>query len=151
MKARVRRRRDGSFVVDLPEHERGLLRSLLGQLRALLLAGEGGLQRLFPPAYADDPEREAEYRAMVHDDLLERHLASLDTVEATLDATSVDEVQLMTWMGAVNDLRLVLGTRLDVSEDMGMIDPDHPDAGVFAVYDYLTWLLDQIVDAVSGR
>ncbi len=137
-------------MVDLPDHERGLLRSLLGQLRELLLSGEGGLQRLFPPAYADDPEREAEYRAMVHDELLERHLASLDTVEETLEATSVDEAQLLTWMGAINDLRLVLGTRLDVSEDMVRVEPDHPDAGAFAVYDYLTWLLDQIVDALSG-
>ncbi len=150
MKARIRRHRNGSYVVDLPEHERNLLGSLLGQLRELLLSGEGGLQRLFPPAYADDPEREAEYRAMVHDELLERHLASLDSVEETLAATSVDEAGLLTWMGAVNDLRLVLGTRLDVSEDMAPIDHDHPDAAAFAVYDYLTWLLDQIVDALSS-
>jgi hypothetical protein len=151
MKARVRRTRDGSFELRIPEEERGLLRSLLPQLRELLTAGDDvSLRRLFPPAYANDAERDAEYQSMVHDELLERRLAALDRVEETLSATRVDEQQLLGWMGAINDIRLVLGTRLDVSEDMDPIDADDPEAPAFAVYDYLTWLLGQIIDALSS-
>ena len=45
-------------------------------------------------------------------------LAALDAVEASVDATELDEQQLMSWLGAVNNLRLVLGTMLDVSEEL---------------------------------
>ena len=54
-------------------------------------------------------------------------------------------------MGAVNDLRLVLGTRLDVSEDDHDVDPDAPDGPARLVYHYLGWLLEEIVDACMTR
>ena len=60
------------------------------------------------------------------------------------------EDQLNAWMGAVNDLRLVLGTRLDVTEDMDAVQLDDPRAPAFAVYQYLTHLLSEIVNALSG-
>jgi hypothetical protein len=87
---------------------------------------------------------------MVHDELLERRLAALDRVEATLSATAVTEEELLGWMSAINDIRLVLGTRLDVAEDMAAVDVDDPEAPAYAVYDYLTWLLSQIIDALAG-
>jgi hypothetical protein len=150
VKARVRRTRGGDFEIRLPDEERELLASLLPQLRELLTEGDAGsLRRLFPPAYANDPERDAEYQSMVHDDLLERRLAAVDLVEQTLSATRVGEEQLLGWMGAINDIRLVLGTRLDVGEEVRQIDADDPEAPAFAVYDYLTWLLGQIIDALA--
>ena len=152
MKRRVRRARDGSFVVALPENERRLIASLVPQLRDLLTVGDDpDLTRLFPPAYADDPARDAEYRALVHDELLEKRLAALDTLEASVEATRLDETGLTGWMQAVNAIRLVLGTKLDVTEDMdwSAIDPDDPNAFAYAVYDYLTMLLGSIVDAMS--
>lgn len=157
--ALVRRRRDGAFDVRLRGWERDLLSSLVPQLREMLTAGSGGgaggagvdptLKRLFPTAYVDDAALDAEYQSLVRDDLLEGHLAALDLVEETLDADVVTEEQLLAWMGAVNDLRLVLGTRLDVSEDMDEIDPDDPDAPLFAAYGYLGWLLENIVAALA--
>jgi hypothetical protein len=148
---RISRRRDGSFNVKLPEAERELVIGLVGQLRELLVADDApGLERLFPPAYADDEEREREYRSLVHDELLEKRFAALDIVEATVQETRLDEGQLTAWMGAVNDVRLVLGTILDVSEEMDEIDPGDPRAGSFAVYGYLTHLLAQIVGALAN-
>lgn len=157
---RVRRAKGGGFELRLPDEERKLLGELLPQLRELLTAGaastpgsavpDGSLRRLFPPAYANDAELDAEYQSMVHDELLERRLAALDRVEETLSAAKVDEEHLLGWMGAINDIRLVLGTRLDVSEEMEPIDVDDPEAPAFAVYDYLTWLLGEIIDALSG-
>jgi hypothetical protein len=150
MKWGVRRNRDGSFRVNLADHERELLGGLVQQLRELLVAEENdGLERLFPPAHPDDEARNDEYRALVHDELLERRLAAIDVVEATVDATQLDESQLTAWMGAINDLRLVLGTRLDVSEEMEAIDPDDPRAPGFAVYGYLSQLLGSIVQALA--
>ena len=151
---RVRRSRKGGFDLRLPEPERQLVSSLVSQLRSVLtgadVADDPGLRRLFPSAYADDAARDAEYREMVHDDLLAARLGALDVVEATVDATNVDEAQLLAWMGAINDLRLVLGTRLDVSEETAFdADPDDPDAPALAVYQYLSFLLESIVDALS--
>ncbi|MEX2659331.1 MAG: DUF2017 family protein, partial [Acidimicrobiales bacterium] len=140
---RVKRARKGGFDLRLPEQERELVASLVGQLRTVLtgeeVVAEPSVRRLFPSAYADDAARDAEYRELVHDDLLAARLAALDVVEATVEATHLDEEELHGWMGAVNDLRLVLGTRLDVSEEtLAEPDPHHPDAPALAVYQYLS-------------
>ena len=150
-KRMVRRAHDGTFQLRISDDERDLVASLAGQLRDLLLSDEtDGLERLFPPGYADDPDREQEYQQLTHDELLTKRLASIDILEQTVTETSLDEDQLNAWMGAVNDLRLVLGTRLDVTEDMDRIELDDPRAGAFAVYHYLTHLLAEIVDALAN-
>lgn len=147
----VRRAHDGTFQLRMSDEERDLVASLAGQLRDLLVSDEtDGLERLFPPGYADDPDREQEYQQLTHDELLTKRLASVDIVEQTVTETSLDEDQISAWMGAVNDLRLVLGTRLDVTEDMDDLELDDPRAGAFAVYHYLTHLLAEIVDALSS-
>jgi hypothetical protein len=146
----VRRARDGTFQLRMSDDERDLVASLAGQLRDLLVSDEtDGLQRLFPPGYADDPEREQEYQQLTHDELLTKRLASVDVVEQTVSQTSLDEDQINAWMGAINDLRLVLGTRLDVTEEMEEISLDDPRAPAFAVYHYLTHLLAEIIDALA--
>ena len=149
---RVKRARGGEFQLRLPPEERDLLRTLPNQLRELLLTDDPSLRRLFPPAYLDDPEREEDYRRLMADDLLRRRQAALDIVEETIDAERVDEEQLTAWMGAINDLRLVLGTRLDVSEDMDIeeLEDDDPLTPAFALYGYLGWLQEQIVAALAG-
>jgi len=149
---RVKRTRAGDFEVKLPAEERAVLEALAPQLRQLLDGdlADPGLRRLFPTAYAEDAERDREYHALVRDDLADRRRAAVDTLLATLDATRLTEEQLTAWMGAVNDLRLVLGTRLDVSEDTELgEDPDDPDAALLALYAYLGYLLEQIVDALA--
>ena len=146
----VSRARDGTFQLRMSDDERDLIASLAGQLRDLLVGDEtDGLERLFPPGYIDDPDREQEYQQLTHDELLTKRLASVDVVEQTVTLTSLDEDQLNAWMGAVNDLRLVLGTRLDVTEDMDDIEFDDPRAPTFAVYHYLTHVLAEIVHALA--
>ena len=150
-KRMVRRGRDGTFQLRISDDERDLIAGLAGQLRDLLMSDEtDGLERLFPPGYANDPEREQEYQQLTHDELLTKRLASVDVVEDTVTNTRLDEDQLNAWMGAVNDLRLVLGTRLDVSEDMDPIPAvDDPDAPMLVLYGYLGYLLETIVDALA--
>jgi hypothetical protein len=135
----------------LTSEERDLLRSLPAQLRELLGSEDPSLRRLHPPAYGDDPEREAEYRRMVRDDLLRDRREALDVMESTIDADTLDRDQLGAWLGSINDLRLVLGTRLEVTEDLyeeGVPDDD-PRAPAFALYGYLGWLEEQLVDALA--
>jgi Domain of unknown function (DUF2017) len=148
---RVQRTRRGTYEVHLPEPERALLSSLADQLRELLAetTDDPVVRRLFPTAYHDDAERDREYQQLVRDELLERRLAALATVEDTLEASELDEEQLNAWLRGLNDLRLVLGTRLDVSEAPLDVDADDPDAPAYAVYEYLGFLLSEVVDALS--
>ena len=149
---RVRRTRRGGYEIRLPDEERALLRNVAPQLRQLLDGdlADPSLRRLFPTAYHQDPERDREYQALVRDDLADRRRAAVDRFVATVDADRLTEEELVAWLGAINDLRLVLGTRLDVSEDEGpLLDEDDPDAPLVALYGYLGWLLEQVVDALS--
>jgi len=148
---RVRRTRAGRYEIHLPEPERTLLGNLADQLRGLLLetTDDPSLRRLFPTAYHDDPDRDREYQQLVRDELLERRLAALATLDATLAADELDEEGLTAWLSSLNDLRLVLGTRLDVSEDRIDIEADDPDAPAYAVYEYLGFLLSEVVDALE--
>lgn len=146
---RIARIAHGRYAVRLPDEERDVLLSLLPQLRDLLTMDDPLTRRVFPTAYAQDAERDREYQQLVHDDLLESRLAAIDVIEQTLDADELTTEQLDGWMTALNSLRLVLGTRLDVSEDVPDFDPDDPEAPMLAVYDYLAWMLEQVVQARS--
>ena len=115
---RVKRTRGGEFLLKLPPVERDVLRSLPAQLRQLLGTDDPALERLFPPAYRDDPLAQADYEEMVHGDLISKKLTSIDVMEQTIDTERLSEEQLLAWLGAINDLRLVLGTRLEVTEEM---------------------------------
>jgi hypothetical protein len=143
----------GKFELNLDERERQVVHILLGDLRDLLIEGtDPSLNRLFPPAYANDEERDAEYKALAYDELLQNRLAGLDLVEHTLDEVTLDHEQLTDWLKAVNELRLVLGTQLDVSEDETFdIADDDPERGKKAMYLFLGYLLDEIVDALASE
>lgn len=148
-----RRTRKGDFNLTIPPDERDVLRQLPDQLRELLTTDDPSLRRVFPPAYPDDEELEAEYRKFMADDLLDRHNGALEIMRDTIDQDRLDEDQMVAWLGALNDLRLVLGTRLDVTEDLDPTaladdDPRHP---AFALYHYLTWLQGELIEALSSR
>ena len=141
----------GGYGLRLDERERALIRQILGDMRALLMldADDLRVRRLYPAAYADDAEKEDEYRRLTHEELRSARLANVDTVEASIDAEVLTEEQLTAWMQAINSLRLVLGTLLDISDDDQELafDPDDPEARTQALYGYLGGLLDEIVDA----
>jgi hypothetical protein len=146
---RFRRTRKG-IEVAVPKEERELLAGLSEQLRELVLDGDDpSLHRLYPSAY-QDARQEEEYRSLVRGSLVEGRLAALDVLDETLEAKTLTDEQLGCWMGAINDMRLVLGTRLDVSEEDVEIDPDDPEAPARVVYHYLGWLLEDIVTTMSA-
>ena len=150
-------RRKGDRVrLNLDAHEQALLRELLQELEPLLAEPDDpSLRRLFPPAYSDE-QSDDQYRSLVRDQLVRGRARSLATMRDTLANDEIDLEQADEWLRALNDLRLVLGTRLEVTEDLDYesIDLDTPSGRDLAVYGYLAWLQEQLVDALqpaSGR
>lgn len=123
-------------------------------LRTLLSsddANDPALRRLFPRAFPDDEEASAEFDAVVRDDLLEQRMAAIETMERTLGAEHLTEDELIAWLAAVNDLRLVLGVRLDVSEDSTTSDfaGDPETEQAYSLYVFLSYLEEDVVRALA--
>ena len=145
--------RDGAGGVRLRFHAREvlLLRELLGELEAMLdHPDDPDLRRLFPHAH-DDPENEEQYQSLVRDQLVDGRSKAAETMRDTLRKDTLTPDEADAWLRALNDLRLVLGTRLDVTEDLDYenLDVNEPRGRDLAVYGYLTWLQEQLVEALA--
>jgi len=137
--------------VSLDRHEQLLLTELLDELEGLLDDPDNPeLRRLFPPAYSE-PTDDEQYRSLVRDQLVSGRSKALATVRATMGSENLDADQADQWLRALNDMRLVLGTRWDVTEqlDYGKLDPNEPRGRELAVYGYLSWLQEQLVEALE--
>lgn len=151
----IKRTRRGDFELHLDPKERDVLRGLPDQLRSLIEnedpTSDPAMARLYPPAYEDDPIRNLEYERLAGDDLTSQRLASIAAMEGSIDADRLTEEQLLSWLGVLNDLRLVLGTRLEITEETSEDDfaPNDPRSATFALYAYLTWLVDTVVRALD--
>ena len=143
----------GSYAVELEPHETELLRGLATELETLVAAEDPAVARLFPSAYRDDPEAEREYRSLVHRSLVSGRLEALHVLRTSAGAESLSPDEAEAWCTALNDLRLVLGERLGVTEELYErgIEPDDPAAFELSVYGWLTWLQASVVDALASR
>ncbi len=150
----IERAPDGDFLLRLSDGERELLASLPAELAALIEANpaDPGLRRLFPPAYEKDEESEDEFRRLMHEELLSGRREALQVLAETAQSERLSGEQLDAWLRALTDLRLALGTRLDVTEETydQEIDPAHPQAFEMAVFAYLSWLQEQAVAAAMS-
>jgi Domain of unknown function (DUF2017) len=152
------------YRVRLSPEEVQVLRGLPDQLRSVLEDTEPDpvADRLFPPAYRDpeDAERQAEYRRLMQEELIAEKVANLDLVVGTLErgvqrqrrwTVELTEEEALAWLGVLNDLRLALGVRLDITEDFdGVVLPGDPDAAAKHLLSYLGWLEEHLVAALSG-
>jgi hypothetical protein len=149
-RSRFKRDRQGRYRVGLEGPEQQLLAMLPRQVQELLEQNDPSTARVFPVAYTDDAEAEADYREMMGAQLLQQHQRALDTLAATAAATTIDETEVHEWLDALEVLRLVLGTQLDVSEDGAVIEETDPRAAQFAVYHYLSMVQEEIIDALAA-
>ena len=155
---RFRAKRNGSIEINITAEERQLIADLVEQLRELVLSTspegsvDASIRRLYPTAYVDDPEHEQEYQRLMRDQLLERRLGHLDVGEATLQDRELTPETLTAWITSINDVRLVLGTHLDVSEDeeQTFAPSSDPDQQQRAIYQYLSHLLGELVEVASN-
>jgi hypothetical protein len=149
---RISRVPDG-VRLDLPDDEREMLRQVAGELRALLeeAPDEPGLRRLFPRAHEED-SLEEQYRELTRDQLTSGRDRALGTIQETAGDTLLSLEEADAWLRGLNDARLVLGTRLDVTEDFDWeaVDVTHPQAQELALYAYLSWLQEQLVEAIAS-
>jgi hypothetical protein len=148
----IERTQTGEYRLRLTHAERTLLRVLHAELGLLLEdPDDPDLRRLFPPAH-DDREREADFKELVHGQLVDGRRQALETVERALDGKALTAEEADAWVRVLNDLRLILGTRLDVTEETMLqeLDPSDPNAHQYAVYAYLSWLQEQLVAALSA-
>jgi hypothetical protein len=148
---RVRRRRDGRYEIRLPASERQLLALLPSELEGALdrPVPPPSLRRLFPPAYPEDPASDLAYQDLMRPDLVEHHRHALHTLASTTESTDLDDEAMSCWLGALNDLRLALGTTLVVTEDEGQTFPRTEDVPRYQAYVYLSHLVTEIVDAMT--
>ncbi|HSB88157.1 MAG TPA: DUF2017 family protein [Ilumatobacteraceae bacterium] len=144
------------FTFNIGEGERELLTRLLNELSQLLVgeSDDERLVRIFPPAYhlPTDAQADAEYQRLMREELVATRLSAIAVVNAALRSPEpVDDETMTAFVQSINGLRLVLGTMLDVSEDMDPddVDDDQPMAGEHHLYNFLSWLLDWAVRALS--
>jgi hypothetical protein len=155
--------RGGDVVARLEPAEAGVVGLLLDQLEQLLEADADDvgddpvLARLLPDGHRGDPGLAADYRELTEASLRSGKADDLATVRATLPGgggeVRLDPEQAAAWLRSTNDLRLALGTRLEITEDT---EPPDEVTGEedqqLAVYYWLTALQGSLVDAlVAGR
>jgi hypothetical protein len=150
--APIRRRRDGRYAVKLDPGVRAVLVAMAEQLSPELSPTDPVHRRLFPPAYTadDDQGAEREYRSLVDSALANHHRQAFAAVAETANAEVLDESELNAWLSAIGSMRLVLGTRLDVSEDMTPPEPDDPAAPEYALYELLSQLQYLIIEVLAA-
>ena len=83
-------------------------------------------------------------------------LAELTTPEVMEDRAAVTDItrdKIPDLLGSLNDMRLVLGSRLDITDDEQNVtefwDPDDPRHQQFEIYQWLTWLQATLLDAIA--
>jgi Domain of unknown function (DUF2017) len=155
------RRKGDEVVARLEPAEAHIVALLLDQLEQLLTAdstdvsGDPVITRLLPEGHRGDAQVSADFREMTEAALRAGKADDLATVRATLPpdggTVRLDRDQAAAWLRTSNDLRLALGTRLDVSEDTEPPEDLGSDEGQqLAVYYWLTGLQGSLVDALAA-
>ncbi|MDW4572805.1 DUF2017 family protein [Microbacterium sp. M3] len=155
-------------VMELARLEAAHLSGLVGQFSELIDESapqddDPALARLAPPAYHDDEAAAEEFRALTRSDLLERRSADAAVVLASLheaaqisddpDDPALRELveirlqpeQARAWLRTLAAVRLVLATRLGITE----VDDHDSEDPRFGIYDWLGFRLDGLVAAVD--
>jgi hypothetical protein len=155
------RRKGADVVARIDLAEAGIVALLLDQLEQLLqaaeddVAGDPVLARLLPDGHRSDPELAADYRELTESALRSGKADDLATVRATLPPRGgdirLDPDAAAAWLRCTNDLRLALGTRLEITEDTEppeeMTDEQSQQ---LAVYYWLTSVQGSLVDALAA-
>lgn len=124
------------------------------------------LRRLLPDAYRDDPDAADEFRRLTEGELRAAKSGGLGRIVSDLSERGqprrsggvkfeLDDEGAAEWLSALTDLRLALGTRIGVTEDMDEeragLAVDSPRYAEIATYDWLSWLQDAMVRALTGE
>ena len=164
----------GRVVLRVDQVERGLLMSVARQVMDLVQPAEASpdqdplaaqlgwvdgdvgisddpaVARLLPDAY-DDPDDAREFRRFTENDLRQSKMQHAMTVVEEIERSGekVAVTSTDSWLGLLNDARIAIGTRIQISEDnheeLAGLPDDDPRSGLFHVYDWLTFLQESLV------
>jgi len=140
-------------LLEHPESEAGAdpLAKMLNMSGSTQISEDPALARLFPDGYSDDEHASADFRRFTEQDLRGQKLSALATVRGTLSGwtgkSSITAQQAQDWLKAINDLRLVLGTRLEINDE-AETDFEADEPGIH-LYNYLTYLQGTLIDALT--
>lgn len=152
---RIVTRSGRGFVLHLGADEREVVAGVLTELRTMQAdpGSEDAVARLFPVVHPDDPEQEEEWQRLMRDELVTSRAAAIDTVVAVLRRpgrrVTLDDADMTAFIQAVNSIRLVLGTILDVGEDEEQLPAELLDSPEYGLYGYLSLVLDASVRVLS--
>jgi hypothetical protein len=115
------------------------------------------LARLLPDGYRDDPEAAGEFRKYTEAALRSaKHQAAQEMLDTLPDAggrIQLTQKQAQAWLKALNDVRLALGVRLDVTEEFdeqwARLDAADPQWAAFEVYAWLGAVQESLVQALA--
>jgi Domain of unknown function (DUF2017) len=146
----------GGWPADRPINADDL-EAMVGFTENLELPDDPVLARLLPDAYRDDPEASGEFRRYTEQGLRSGKAAAARTVLATLPPGGgrirLSEAEAQAWLRALNDVRLALGVRLGVTDDFDEqaadMGPDDPRSAYVGVYQWLAFLQETLVQALS--
>jgi hypothetical protein len=113
------------------------------------------IERLLPDGYREDAEDAAEFRRFTEVDLADGKVRNARAVLTSLSAparrwrvhVTLDAEGVGAWLRTLTDLRLTLAARLGVERD-GTLPPSS-DAVTGAVYDWLGYLQESLVEAID--
>ncbi len=113
------------------------------------------LLRLLPNAYGDQVAA-SEFRRYTESTLRAKKSAHAlivrENVKSSTDGfIELDRKGANAWLGAINDVRLALGVRLNLtasgSQELETLAADDPLRGVYAVYRWLGWIQQSLIEA----
>lgn len=153
-------RTGAGITLALDEQEAGILRELAKEMLLLLEAdiprSDDVLQRLFPRAYEDEEEQRS-YEELIGEELRAAKRDALRKVTDALGPTGPVEVELSEsdadeWLRFLNDVRLAIGTRLEVDEKKmeRPFDPSDPEAPALSVLHWLGWLQGSMLEELNA-
>ncbi len=114
------------------------------------------LARLLPDFHASDPELAAGIRMLREPDLIAIKDGSavrlLDSLPRGGGTVHLDAAAAQAWSATLNDVRLALGVRLNITDDdfepPADADPESMEMAIFATYRWLSAVQDSLVTAL---
>ncbi len=141
---------DDGLAINVGSEEQAFLTNVVGELRDLVMSeSDPSLRRLNPPARPDDEDAEVGYRALVDNALLEGRLSAIETVEQGLQSSQVKPDHYGAWMQTINNLRLVIGEHLDITNARTPPLETEGDIERWSIYEYLGYVLQSLIEAID--
>lgn len=147
------------FVTPAPTPDADPLVALVGIDPEARTPDDPALRRLLPDAYRDDDEASAEFRRFTERDLREakaRHAQDvLEVLASNPERVRIDQGSAAAWLGFLNDTRLTLGSRLEISDEshdaLADLPDEDPRTALYQVYDWLTFLQESVVQSLLAE